>query len=285
MRLTRRPPSLSLWLGVAFSAMSIVLTLALCALIERRSIEEIKQSIGHGLGELAMQTSDKLELGMFERYREVGLMARRSDLDSSMPNAHRRAALDEMRSSLGYYSWIGLAGLDGKVQVAAGGMLEGADVSQRPWFSGALEGRHVGDVHEAKLLASLLPRQSEPWRFVDIAFPRVDAKGEVRGVLGAHLSWDWAKDVQRSVMAGVEKRRRVEILIVDASGRVILGPGDVAGRALNLPSLRLAKTNQRWGYTLEQWPDGRSYLVGFARGRGHGSYPGLGWTVLSRQDE
>jgi HAMP domain-containing protein len=30
--------------------------------------------------------------------------------------------------------------------------------------------------------------------------------------------------------------------------------------------------------------DGKSYLVGFARGRGYGDYPGLGWTVLVRQD-
>ena len=34
-------------------------------------------------------------------------------------------------------------------------MLEGADVSQRPWFQNALKGRSMGDVHEALLLARL----------------------------------------------------------------------------------------------------------------------------------
>lgn len=34
---------------------------------------------------------------------------------------------------------------------------------------------------------------------------------------------------------------------------------------------------------MERWPDGADYLVGYARTRGHSSYPGLGWTVLVRQ--
>jgi PAS domain S-box-containing protein len=54
---------------------------------------------------------------------------------------------------------------------------------------------------------------------------------------------------------------------------------------LNLPSVAAAtRGSQRWGYLDEQWTDGKSYLVGFARGRGYGDYPGLGWTVLVRQD-
>jgi hypothetical protein len=32
------------------------------------------------------------------------------------------------------------------------------------------------------------------------------------------------------------------------------------------------------------WPDGRTYLAASAPTRGHLDYPGLGWTVVVRQD-
>lgn len=278
------PRALGAWLALAFVLLSIVLTLVLTSVIERKSAEQVQTSIGHGLAELAMQTSDKLERGMFERYREVGLLARRRVLGEDQPQERRRATLDGIQSSLGYYSWIGLAGLDGKVQVSAQGLLEGADVSKRPWFRNALRGIHAGDVHEAVLLARYLPRQDEPWRFVDVAFPYVDDKGVTRGVLGVHLSWQWARDVERSVMAGIEARRQVEALIVDADGNVLLGPADVKGKRLTLPSLKAAHAQSRGGYVVETWPDGRSYLVGYQLGHGYGEYPGLGWTVLVRQN-
>ncbi len=278
------PRALGAWLALAFVLLSIILTLALTSVIERKSTEQVETSIGHGLAELAMQTSDKLERGMFERYREVGLLARRRVLGEDQPHARRRATLDAIRNTLGYYSWIGLADLDGKVQVAAQGLLEGADVSRRPWFRNALRGIHADDVHEAMLLARHLPRQTEPWRFVDVAFPYIDDEGVTRGVLGAHLSWQWARDVERSVMAGIAARRQAEALIVDTDGNVLLGPADVVGKRLTLQSLQAAHAQIHGGYVVETWPDGRSYLVGYQLGHGYGDYPGLGWTVLVRQN-
>ena len=279
-----RPRALGAWLALAFSALSIVLTLLLVGLIEHKATEQVKSAIGRNLAELAAQTSDKLERGMFERYREVGLLARRGALRADVPLARRRALLEQIQSGYGLYSWIGVAGLDGRVQVAARGALEGANVSERPWFHDALRGKHVGDVHEAMLLASTLPRQREPWRFVDIAFPIPDAAGDPQGVLGVHLSWQWARDIEESVMAGRSAERQVEALIVSADDQVLLGPPGVSGRRLSLASLGSARTLPGSGYAVETWPDRKAYLVGFARGNGYGGYPGLGWTVLVRQD-
>jgi PAS domain S-box-containing protein len=168
--------------------------------------------------------------------------------------------------------------------VAAKGLLEGADVSKRPWFQDALRGKHAGDVHEALLLAKVLPRQEEPRRFVDVAFPVPDDAGRPQGVLGVHLSWQWARDVERSVIAPIAARRQVEALIVDARGRVLLGPPGWLGRTLDLPSLKAAHAQKDGGYVVEKWADGESWLVGYARGRGYADYPGLGWTVLVRQN-
>jgi PAS domain S-box-containing protein len=280
------PRGLAAYLALAFSLLSIVLTLVLVAVVERAATDHVKVSIGHGLAELALQTSDKLDRGMFERYREVALIAQRADLvDPSLSLGERRRILASAQDSYGYYSWLGLAGPDGKVQVSAGGLLEGADVAQRPWFKNALHGTHVGDVHEAALLSKVLPQQpGEPLRFVDVAFPYNGKDGKPAGVLAAHLSWQWARDVERSIIAPIAARRRVEALIVSAAGVVLLGPPELQGMHLAPASLRYAQQVNRSGYLVEQWPDGKSYLVGASRSTGYAQYPGLGWTVLVRQE-
>jgi len=281
-----RPRGLAGYMGLAFSTLSIVLTVVVVGVVEKEATRHVEHSIGHGLGELALQASDKLDRGMFERYREVGLIARRFTIaESGVSHEDWRRILDDVRATYTYYSWIGLTDEHGKVLVSAGGLLEGADVSNRPWFKGARGDSHVGDVHEALLLAKLLPQQgNEPMRFVDVAFPFLDRHGVQRGVLGAHLSWQWARDVERSIIAPLETQRHVEALIVGASGNVLLGPPGLQGTTIDLESLRRARMRGQAGYVIERWPDGKTYMVGHSRTKGYADYPGLGWTVLVRQD-
>lgn len=278
------PRGLAGYMALAFSLLSIVLTVVIVQVVEHKATQHVEETIGRGLAELALQTSDKLDRGMYERYREVALLARRSELgDESRPVAVRRALLDDVLSSYRYYGWIGLAGLDGKVRVAARGLLEGADVSARPWFGHALKGRHVGDVHEALLLAKLLQQEGgEPMRFVDVAFPYRGPDGRISGVLGTHLSWAWALDVEESIIAPLEKSRQVEAMIVSANGVVLLGPDDLQGK--RLPTSLLAVSNPAQPtWREETWPGGTRYLTGLSRSKGYADYPGLGWTVIVRQ--
>ena len=277
---------LGTWLALAFSLLSIFLTVLLVEVVDVAATRQVEASIGQGLRELAQQAADKLDRGMYVRYRELKLLAQRRDLlPAGGSREQRRAVLDSIQQSYEFYDWIGMAGVDGRVQVAGRGLLEGADVSQRPWFRNAVKGIHVGDVHEALLLSKLLPNQEgEPRRFVDIAFPYKDADGKTLGVLGAHLSWQWARSVERSVIAPLATRGKVDALIVGNDGRVLLGPSSLQGKKLDLPSLRAAQ-RQDAGYLVERWPDGSAYLVGFSRSRGFEAYPGLGWTVLVRQAE
>ncbi|WP_296949606.1 sensor histidine kinase [uncultured Massilia sp.] len=278
------PRGLAGYMALAFSLLSIVLTFVIVKVVEHKATEHVEETIGRGLAELALQTSDKLDRGMYERFREVGLLARRAELgDDTRPLATRRAMLTDVLSSYRYYGWLGLAGLDGKVRVSAKGLLEGADVSQRPWFSQAMRGHHVGDVHEALLLAKLLQEEGdEPMRFVDVAFPYRGPDGQVAGVLGAHLSWAWARDVQESIIAPLEASRQVEAMIVSATGVVLLGPAEVQGK--RLPNALLAVGDPRRPTWRQQtWPGGTRYLVGISRSKGYGEYPGLGWSVVVRQ--
>jgi PAS domain S-box-containing protein len=271
---------LGTYLALAFAAMSALLTLLLVVVIGVTAGDRVRLNIGQGLGELALQTSDKLDRGMFERYREVRMLAERFRPDQ--PGA--RNYLTTLQESYPYYAWIGAASLDGKVQVSARGVLEKVDVGQRPWFKNALDGNFLGDVHEAVLLAKHMPyKTKEPPRFVDVAFPYRNEDGTVAGVLGVHLSWEWARDVQRSIIEPLAARRQVQSLILNSAGDVLLGPEDLMGTRLSVPS-QTAAASGNGGFTVEDWPDGKQYLVGYSKSTGFSTYPGLGWTVLVRQE-
>lgn len=280
------PRGLAGYMALATSILCAVLTIILVSLVQNQARDHVRESIGFGLGELAQQAADKLDRGMFERYREVGLLARRiADLGPQATLESQRRLLDDAHRSYGYYSWMGIATVDGKVQVAARGLLEGANVAARPWFTNAMDGIHIGDVHEALLLAKLLPSvDGEPQRFVDVAFPVEAPDGRPRAVLGAHLSWQWARDVERSVNEPIQDGRQVDALIVDTKGLVLLGPPGLQGTTIDTASLRRARGERGIGYVLECWSDGKEYLVGYSQTEGYADYPGLGWTVLLRQE-
>ena len=281
MRQTFSRNSLGALLAMAFTLLSVALTVLLTAYSDRAATRSIRESIGNNLAELAHQTTARLDRSMFGRYREVRLMAGRI-ADNPQPLAVR-FELDSLQESYPRYAWIGMTDLNGRVVAATRGLLEGADVSQRPWFSNALKNIHVGDVHDALLLSKLLgANEREPLRFVDFAFPLKDASGQITGVLGAHLSWQWAKDIQESIFLPGRDDRTVEPLIVSSEGTVLLGPPDLLNKKLDLPSLKAA-SGQSSGYVREIWPDGHDYLVGYSHDEGFDAYPGLGWRVLVRQ--
>lgn len=271
-------------LAIAMAAAMLLLTFVTLQLVGHTSTRQAETDIGSGLAELAFQTTDKLDQGMYERYREVKLMAERHEItDPDVPHSVKRAVLDSMQATYPYYAWIGVTDAAGKVRVSSKGLLENVDVSGRPWFAAAFKGRHLHDVHEAVLLAKLLPNpRGEPKRFFDIAFPYRGKSGEIEGVLGTHLSWQWAADVERSVLRPLAERRSVDTLILSRGGTVLLGPKEYADKVLRQQSILRAQQGST-GSVIETWPDGRRYLVGFSPSRGHQSYPGLGWVVVVRQ--
>ena len=72
-----RPHSLGLYLAVCFSLLSVFLTLILLVVIDVAVTKQAKASIGANLAEMAHQMTFRLDQSMFERYREVQLMAER----------------------------------------------------------------------------------------------------------------------------------------------------------------------------------------------------------------
>lgn len=274
--------TLGAWLAFAFSALSLVLALLVTAMVERTAGERIGSGIGANLAELANQTATRLDRGIFERYREIELLANRFGPDSDWEAIQRE--LTALQTSYKYYAWIGIADPGGVVRAASRGMLVGANVGERPWFKQALAGQYLGDVHEAVLLAKLLgpANGGEPLRFFDVAFPLRGGGGPI-GIVGAHVSWEWAKDLRAAIFRPIGRKLEVDPLILSPDGVVLLGPETLQGQKLALESARRAQAGQP-GFHIEDWPDGKRYLVGYSRSKGYERSPGLGWSVLVRQE-
>jgi PAS domain S-box-containing protein len=268
--------TLGAWLAAAFSLLTVLLTLVMALVVERKASQDVAASIGDNLGVLARQMTNRLDRGMFERYRELQLMSARL---ARLPDDDLvQVELDAAKTSYQYYLWMGVARADGVVLAASDDVLVGENVASQAWFRQALAGVHLGPVHEELLVRQLSP-EARPQRFYDVAFP-FEARGE-RRVLGAHVSWDWAQDVRQAVFGGLQNG--TEPLVVSREGVVLMGPADLQGQTLQLASLRAAQAGRR-GHLTERWPDGRMYVVGYASAGGFQSSPGLGWSVLVRQD-
>lgn len=177
-------------------------------------------------------------------------------------------------------SWAGIASLEGKVVVASGGMLQGRDVSERPWFQRGLEGNFAGDVHEAKLLAQLLPSQGgEPFRFLDLATPVRNERGEVTGVLGLHLNYAWALSHLRDSASAL----KIDVFLIDRQGKIVMGTDESVDR-LELSSARAAMTGAAFT-GIETWSDGKPYFTTVLPQFGYEDLPSFGWSLIARIDD
>lgn len=189
---------LGLVLGITVFAFSMFAGLILA----QTSSNQREADVGNSFAELAYQITDKLEREMFERYIDIQILSTLEPLrNPDIPIFQKRQLLEKLQSSYPAYAWIGLADKQGKVVASTGKLLEGKDVNSRSWFKQAKTAPYVGDVHEAMMLANMLPHLTgEPLRFVDISVPITDIADNYQGVLGAHLSWTWAQEVRESLL-------------------------------------------------------------------------------------
>lgn len=269
-------------IGVAFSALAIVVFGVVGLLSARDARQQSERDTALALAQLAERLAQRLDADMAARYRDIDQLANLHDqLDLDLDAPRWRMVLERLQQSSHHHSWIGVTDLQGRVIAATGGLLESVNVKERPWFSRGLQKTTVGDVHDAKLLASLLPSSipGEPLRFVDVSAP-LRLRGQTIGVIGAHLSWAWAEERRREAMAGDVAQRGIEILLVNRQGLIELGPRDPT-----LPSSSGTLQRLLQGARTLVWTDGRSYLSAASASMPLSDYPGMGWVVVVRQPE
>ena len=270
-----------------FSALIATLVFATTLLLgwvaSRESAQQMEANIGTATAEAAYQMVDKLDRNMDARIKEVKLLLGMQALTTDTNPSTLREQLERLQDNHNVVSWIGFTDPEGTVQAATGGILEGVSIAQRPVFIEGRESLWIGDVHEAVLLAQLLPNPSgEELQFVDIATPVYDRNEELQGVLAVHLSWEWAEYIQQSIFSPAKKRQNNEILLLSAGGTVLLGPEALMGKSLDSLRHIPGPTNISPQWAIETWPNGEQFVTGYARSSGFEDFPGLGWIAITR---
>jgi len=264
---------LALWFG----GLTLVLLLAGGLYAAQVASTLAAQQRGETLSAAAGAGAELLGAHLRERELDIMVLAQSPLLRDGALDSRAVLSTLQARSALRReIAWLGVADATGQVLQAANGLLVGRNVAQRDWFKAGIEGVFVGDVHEAVLLAKLLPQATggEPLRFVDFAAPIRDTEGRLRGVVGAHAHWSWVRETLEEAV--LRRLPDVDVLIVNRKGEVLY-PEQLIGKAGldgGLPSTQRAE--------LRTWPDGERYLTSQAPVRARSSNE-LGWQVVVRQ--
>ncbi len=190
-----------------------------------------------------------------------------------------RALLDVASNGVDRVSWAGVADTSGRIVAASDGLLEGQDVSGRPWFLRGLRGDFAGDVHEAVLLQEALGSGDDPLRFIDMSAPIRNAAGDPTGVLGFHINAAWAE----TYLTDMARTLGMELILVGAGGDIVTStvpdlPDDLSFRGLDLARIGSS------GASYDVWPDGREYFSYILSDVTAGDMPSFGWRLVGRID-
>lgn len=278
--------SLRLVFAATIAAIGLLATAALVLLASRETSERLRRDIGADLTELAAHMADKLDRGMFERWRDIQVAASLETMRN--PNVGLDAkgvVIERLRSTYAEYAAIAFMSPDGRVSAATIPQMIGSNIAQREFFVEGSKAPFVGDVHDAILLAKILGKDpADPPRFVDLAAPVRGPDGLLVGVIGAHLYWSWAEELEQALRSAASRRHtNIEVLVLARDGTVLLGPKNLLKTSLTTASAGSAVAGVT-GSTVEIWPDGREYLSGYTKTEGFRDYPGLGWSIIVRQD-
>ncbi|WP_046157426.1 sensor domain-containing diguanylate cyclase [Chromobacterium vaccinii] len=268
--------SFRLRLAILFGGLFLASALLAAVCLDQVLSDRIVRDQGEAMNSLAGSIAKAIASNLRERHREVLLLAQSPTyVRAPLDGGDLRQSLERTKQAYKYYAWIGIADTQGKIISAAGGMLVGQSAAKRPWFIHGQHAPFVGDIHQAVLLAKLLPNsssQSEPLRFVDFASPIYDPTGKLRGVLATHALWDWVEDIIRERLPA---KSGLETFIVDRQNN-LLSPFEAVGKT-QAPAPMSAEQTFRLG----PWPGGGDYLYGESQVR----EAGLNWRVIVRQPQ
>jgi signal transduction histidine kinase len=268
----RLDPRLHLAAAIGWTVFTVVTLAALVAanLAAGEAETRVQSDSQLLLTQFANQVRQALAMDLETRRSVVQATAAQILASSDRGNEALRRHLDAVQAQFPEFAWLGVADERGRITAAAGGVLEGEDVSARAWFEQGRTGPYLGRVHQAPMLDKLLPRAADggPQRLIDLAVPLTHAAGRNVGVLGAYLSWAWVERLQTDLLRSLDSGRRLDLLLAAEDGTVVAGPPDRLGRPLPAAA---------------DLAQGGTYLVGrqVEHRRQDG---GLGWSVVVRQD-
>lgn len=273
--------SLRTIIGLTFTLILAGIAVVRGGVIGAEAEKLLRNEIGQSLASIASGMADKLDSDMRSRAHQVSVL---STLESMRDSKKAQRIVDDVKNRDRDVAWIGVTDASGVVVAASRGMLLGLNIAQRPVFSQARDHLFVGDVHDAVLLASMLPNpHGEQMKFVDVAAPLKDESGRTAGVLAVHYSWSWVQAVIKEMLSFAIDTEGLEVFVVARDGVILLGPQNLIGKSLAINTLRQAQSGGS-GWDVETWPEGGQYLTGYSSGlKGGDTLGDLSWSVLVRR--
>ncbi len=267
---------------LAFSLVLAVMTALLASFVDSQLVRSSLQARGQQNSQDAAFFANLLDSDIRQHFTDIRVRAdyiTALDFDRNLPGLQR--AMNLLQSAQPQYAWIGFVTPEGRVVASTRNLLMGADVSQRNWFQRASKEPVVLDVHEAKLLASLLPRvdPTQPLRFVDVAAPAFSEQGRLLGVMGAHLSVDWLSAKVKTYASSRLKGYLARPAILGSDGELRFGDASsVRGLAPGQLRQLTAAGDRGW---VELTPSGgEPTLYGYARHRGFSVANDVSWITV-----
>lgn len=273
--------SISVKLAILIAILSFIIAMSFGIYANNISTKELESKTFKSLQNVSNNIAQILDREMLERYREIRFASNLDNLsDEKISLEEKRAFIEQIKQNQKHHEWIGFASPDGMVQIGTNGYLEGKNVKARPWFPNGLNGPYIGDVHDALLLAKLLPNTSgEPIYFTDVAFPVKNKNSDVIGVLCSHLTWQWTRDIIRSI----EKDHNVDIFLLSKDNMILVGPNDSERKQLSEISENASKSLIDNNVRIIDWKDGKKYLTVQTISNGFEEYKGFGWKIIVRE--
>lgn len=275
--------SLNVKFSILIGFLSFFIAIGVGYYSNKVSTSVLELNSGEALLKLSKRVNDVLDREMLERYREIKFASNLSIMTSKDSTiSEKKALMQKIKDGYSHHEWIGYALPDGTVQIGTNNYLEGKNVKARPWHPEGLKGPYIGDVHDALLLAKLLPNNTgEAIYFSDVAFPVKNNEGETLGVLCTHLSWQWTRNVIRSI----QKENNVDIFLLSNDGMILVGPEDSERSSISQISKNVANyfSTDESKFKKIQWRNGIEYLTASSVSKGFEEYKGFSWKVIVRQ--
>ena len=265
----------------------VLATGAMAALLAQRdATAALRLQSGAHLTEVARSLAAALDRELFQRWRDIQAIAALDPLrDPPAPAAARRAWLGRLPETFPAFAEFGLVAPEGGLVASSGGLPEGLDLSQQDYVLAGRLGPYAGEAHAVAQIAEVAdPGPDLPTRFVAFAAPVREAfTAPVReadaaraGVVVAWMSLDRMAELKRGILDGMRLRMPgVHGFILDRHATVLLGPNGWPVQGPAPPS--------GLGDAAEAGTEADP-VVGRARTQGYRDFPGLGWSVVVRQD-
>lgn len=212
------------WILPLLPAVVALLLLMLSLLLTEIIVAaELKQRAGARVEQAASLYADQISRSLARRTVELQLLGEMARAD--VRTETWRDQMQRLKISTSAYVWIGVTDASGVVEAASDGLLEGVSVATRGVFANGRDGLWFGSLHPPVALREPLRLRGMqvPDRLADIGMPVYDAQGLSRGVIAAHLDANFFDQLREQVLGAQDARRSMDLALVDAEGRVLLG--------------------------------------------------------------